>query len=204
MTSPRLGVVEGEEYDTDAVVTLPNALSALRLVGVPIFFWLVVDGRHDLIAVAVLAVAGFTDWLDGYLARTWRQRSRVGQLLDPMADRLYILSILIGLAIRGIVPWWLVGLLIARDVMLGCLVPFLKTRGFTTLPVHFLGKAATFALLYAFPLVLLGNGDGVGPTIARVFGWASVIWGTALYWWAGLLYIRQTADVLRRFPIVTR
>ena len=108
--------------------------------------------------MSVLVVAGFTDWLDGYLARAWNQRSRVGQLLDPVADRLYILAIIGSLAIRGIIPWWLVIVLAARDVMIALLVPLLHTRGYSALPVHFLGKAATFCLLYAFPLVLLGAG----------------------------------------------
>lgn len=190
----------GEPYDTDRVATLPNALSALRLLGVPIFLMLLLDGDHDLAAVAVLAVGGLTDFLDGHLARRLHQRSRVGQLLDPVADRLYILATLIGLAVREIVPWWLVALLVVRDLVLVGLVPVLRTRGFTSLPVHTMGKAATFLLLYAFPLVLFGEDDGQLALVARVVGWACLAWGTWLYWWAGLLYLRQTADILRRFP----
>jgi cardiolipin synthase len=72
----------------------------------------------------------------------------------------------------------------------------LKTRGYSALPVHFLGKAATFCLLYAFPLVLLGTGDGTLSLVARVIGWAFALWGTGLYWWAGILYVRQTIDLL--------
>lgn len=193
----------GEPYDTDRVLTVPNVLSALRLLGVPVFLWLLLGPRHDVAAVVVLALGGLTDWLDGFLARRWNQRSRLGQMMDPVADRLYILATVVGLALRDIIPWWLVALLVARDVILALLVPFLSTRGFSSLPVHFLGKAATFALLYALPLVLLGAGDSPGATAARAIGWASAIWGTGLYWWAGLLYVRQTADVLRRFPRVT-
>ena len=192
----------GEPYDTDRVVTLPNALSLIRLLGVPVFLWLLLDGSHDVAAIIVVAVGGLTDLLDGYLARRLNQRSRLGQLLDPAADRLYILATLIGLAVRGIVPVWLVLLLVARDLVLVGMVPVLKTRGFTSLPVHVIGKAATFLLLYAFPLVLLGLGDSPAAVAARVIGWACLIWGTWLYWWAGLLYVRQTADVVRRFPRV--
>lgn len=191
-------------YDVDRIWTVPNALSLLRLLGVPIVVWLILGPQADTAAVVVLALAGLTDWLDGFLARHWNQRSRVGQLLDPVADRLYIIAIIASLAIRGIIPWWLVVVLVARDVMIALLVPVLHTRGYSSLPVHFLGKAATFCLLYAFPLVLLGAGDGQASLVARVVGWAFALWGTGLYWWAGILYVRQTADLLRRTPAVAK
>ncbi|WP_084634898.1 CDP-alcohol phosphatidyltransferase family protein [Propionicicella superfundia] len=187
----------GESYDTDRVVTVPNLLSAVRLLGVPLFVWLLLGPRADLLAVAVLAVGGITDWLDGFLARRWNQRSRVGQVLDPIADRLYILATLLCLAIRGVIPWWLVVLLVLRDIMLVAMVPLLRTRGYTSLPVHFIGKWATFCLLYAFPLILLGSVPGPAGTVARVAGWAFALWGAGLYWWAGLLYVGQTLSLLR-------
>ena len=191
-----------EPYDTERVLTVPNILSFIRLAGVPLFLWLLLARQADVWAVAVLAVGGATDWLDGQLARRWHQRSRLGQVLDPMADRAYILATLVGLAIRGIVPWWLVVLLAARDVVMATTIwPALRRRGYSSLPVHFLGKAATFALLYAFPLVLLGTGAGFWPEVAKVIGWASVIWGAALYWWSGLLYLGQGAEVIRNFPL---
>lgn len=192
----------GEPYDTERVLTVPNILSLIRLAGVPLFLWLLLERQSDVWAVVVLAIGGATDWLDGKLARSWHQRSRLGQVLDPLADRLYILATLVGFAIRAIVPWWLVVLLAARDVLMFTTIwPSLRRRGFTSLPVHFLGKAATFALLYAFPLVLLGAGDEFWHTMARVSGWAFVIWGAGLYWWSGLLYIGQGVDVIRRFPL---
>jgi cardiolipin synthase len=195
--------VAGEPYDTERVLTVPNLLSFLRLLGVPLFLWLLLERQSDVWAVVVLAVGGATDWLDGKLARSWHQRSRLGQVLDPLADRLYILATLIGFAIRAIVPWWLVLVLAARDVLMFTTIwPSLRRRGFTSLPVHFLGKAATFALLYAFPLVLLGGaGQELWHTAARVVGWACVIWGAGLYWWSGLLYIGQGVEVIRRFPL---
>lgn len=183
--------------DTDRVLTLPNVLSFLRLAGVPLFFWLVVSAHRDALAVALLMAAGFTDWLDGWIARRWRLRSRLGQLLDPIADRLYILAIIVALALRGIIPWWFVAILVAREALLVALVPALRSRGLRALPVHFLGKMATFCLLYAFPLVLLGAQDTAWALPVRVIGWASAIWGAGLYWWAGLLYLRQTIELVR-------
>jgi cardiolipin synthase len=173
------------------VLTIPNIISIIRLAGVPLFLWLVLVPEADGWALAVLFVSGVSDYADGYLARKLNQASKVGEILDPVADRLYILSTVIGLAARGIIPWWVAILLPARDAFLWCLVPFLRKRGYSSLPVHFLGKAATANLLYAFPLLLLGDADGSLATLAKVFGWAFAVWGIGLYWWAGLLYAWQ-------------
>jgi cardiolipin synthase (CMP-forming) len=190
--------------NADRVLTLPNLISIVRLMGVPLFLWLVLGPEEDGWALAVLMASGITDWLDGYLARRLNQTSKLGQILDPVADRLYILAVVVGLAWRDIIPWWLAVLLPARDLLLWGLVPFLRTRGYHALPVHFLGKAATFNLLYAFPLLLLGDGETVVASLARVFGWAFAIWGTGLYWWAGILYAWQVRKLLadrdRRAP----
>jgi cardiolipin synthase (CMP-forming) len=186
------------------VLTIPNVVSIIRLAGVPLFLWLILVPRADGWALAVLMLSGVSDYLDGYLARRLNQTSRLGAVLDPVADRLYILSTVIGLAVRDIIPWWLAVLLPARDLLLWGLVPFLRTRGYSALPVHFLGKAATANLLYAFPLLLLGDGPGLLALLAKVFGWAFAIWGTALYWWAGILYAWQVRKLLadrdRRAP----
>ena len=186
----------GTAYDTDRVWTVPNVLSLARLAGVPLFLWLVLGPHADGWAVVVLMVGGVTDFLDGYLARSRHEISRVGQMLDPIVDRTYIAATLLGLGLREIIPWWLVAVLVARDVCMFLLVPILRTRGYTSLPVHFVGKAATFFLLYAFPAVLLGDGDWPGARVCKVVGWAFVIWGSALYWWAGLLYVRQTIAIV--------
>jgi cardiolipin synthase len=188
----------------DRIWTVPNALSVLRLLGVPVFLWLLLGPHADVAALILLAVSGATDWADGVLARRWNQMSRLGALLDPAADRLYILATLLGLAIRGVVPWWLVAVLIGREVFIAALLPLLKSRGYTALPVHFLGKAATFCLLYAFPLLLIGEFDNVAGTIARPVGWAFTWWGTGLYWLAGILYAIQARQVLRTVPRIAR
>lgn len=183
----------------DRVFTIPNALSLLRLLLVPVFFWLIL-ARHDGWALAVLTVSGASDYLDGKLARRWAQVSRIGQLLDPAADRLYIVSTLFGLAMRDIIPWWLVAALVSRDLLLTLTIPVLARHGYGPLPVHFLGKAATFNLLYAFPLLLLAEvGGGVG-TVARPIAWAFAWWGIALYWWAAWLYTRQMVGLIRTSP----
>jgi cardiolipin synthase len=184
---------------SDRVVTLPNALSVLRLVGVPFFFWLVL-AEHDGAAVLVLMVSGVTDYLDGKIARAWGQTSRLGTLLDPAADRLYILATLIGLTIRDVVPLWLTLLLVGRDLLLATTLPLLKRHGYGPLPVHYLGKAATFNLLSGFPLILLGEWTNTVGDVAHAFGWAFAIWGTALYWWAGILYLVQVRSLLRDEP----
>jgi cardiolipin synthase len=188
--------VQETAVQTDRVLTVPNALSALRLAGVPVFLWLILGPKADAAAVLLLMVSGFTDYLDGMIARRWNQISRVGQLLDPLADRLYIFATLLGLGLRGIVPWWLVGLLAGRDVLLACTLPVLRRLGRGPLDVHYLGKAATFNLLYAFPLLLLGDYSGTAAAVARVLGWSFAIWGTGLYWWAGMLYLQQVRDLV--------
>lgn len=187
-------------YDTDRVWTLANVISLARLLGIPLFLWLALGPREDGWAVAALMVFGATDFIDGRIARATHTISRFGQMLDPIADRLYILATIVALGLRQIIPWWLVGLLVARDVFLACLVPALRTRGFTSLPVHFLGKLATFALLYALPLLLLGSGETLVGGLCRIVGWAALLWGTFLYWWAALVYAAQTVRLVRGEP----
>ncbi|MFN8126264.1 MAG: CDP-alcohol phosphatidyltransferase family protein [Candidatus Nanopelagicales bacterium] len=192
--------VQETEVQTDRILTVPNIISFIRLLGVPVFLWLILVPQADGWALVLLVASGISDWLDGKIARATGQISRLGQILDPIADRLYIAAALLGLALRGIIPWWLVALLVARDVMLAALLPALKKRGLVGLPVHFLGKAATFCLLYAFPLLLLGDAPGTLGEVARVVGWAFVIWGTALYWYAALLYVEQARRVFAEHP----
>lgn len=190
----------GQAAGQSRVWTIPNIISMLRLAGVPLFLWLVLGPEADAWALAVLMISGVTDFLDGYLARRLDQFSNLGEILDPVADRLYILAVVVGLALRDIIPWWVAIILPLRDLLLWGLVPILRTRGYSALPVHFLGKAATFNLLYAFPLLLLGEGTGIVPTMAQVFGWAFAFWGIGLYWWAGVLYAWQVRKLLRDTP----
>lgn len=177
------------------VLTWPNAISAARLVLVPVFAVLAAT-RQDVAALVVLAVSAASDWLDGVLARRLHQTSRLGELLDPAADRLFILVTLVVLGARGIVPWWLLGVIVGRDLLLAAVLGVLVARGHGPLPVHFVGKAGTFALLYAFPLLLLAAWTGPVGQVAGVAGWAFAWWGIGLYWLAGALYLRQAGTVL--------
>jgi cardiolipin synthase len=186
-------------FGRDEILTIPNALSALRLAGVPLFFWLIVGPQSDEWAIAVLFTSGFTDWLDGYLARRLKQFSRLGELLDPLADRLYIVAALVALWLREIVPTWVVVVLVGRDVVMAMVLGYLKRRGITGVPVHFVGKAATMNLLYALPLALLGTFAGAFGHIAHVFAWAFILWGIAMYWYGALLYIGQ----VRRWEVTS-
>jgi cardiolipin synthase len=182
----------------DRILTIPNALSVLRLLGVPVFLWLLLGPHADGWALGLLALSGFTDWADGVLARKLDQRSDFGALLDPAADRLYILATLVGLVLRHIIPWELALLIIARDLVLGLALLPLRRRGYAPPEVHYLGKAATFCLLYAFPLLLLGSHPGTLSNIARPIAWAFTIWGTGLYLWAGAVYFRQVVGLIRQ------
>ena len=186
----------GSSPVSDRVLTSPNVLSVLRLACVPIFLWLILT-YQDNWALVVLILSGVSDYLDGKIARHYSMVTRVGQLLDPLADRLYILSTLLGLAWREIIPWWLVAILVGREIFGTALLMVVRHYGYRALPVHFIGKAATFDLLFAFPLILLGQGDSMLATVALPCGWAFAWWGTVLYWVAGVMYAVQTRDVVR-------
>jgi CDP-diacylglycerol--glycerol-3-phosphate 3-phosphatidyltransferase len=181
----------------ERVWTVPNLLSGLRLAGVPLFLWLALGPHADGWAFAVLAFAGVSDYADGKIARTFDQGSRLGALLDPAADRLYIFATVIALVVRDIVPLWLAVAVPGRDVILALTLPTLRRHGYGWLPVHFIGKAATMALLYAFPLLLLTAHPGTLATVARPVAWAFAGWGVGLYWWAGGLYLVQVRRLVR-------
>ncbi len=183
--------VQQTQVQTDRIVTVPNLLSILRLLGIPLFLWLVLSEQANGWAAVVLILSALTDYLDGMVARRWNQISRVGQLLDPVADRLYVIAALVAFGIEGIVPWWLVALLFARDLVLLLTLPKLKRLGYVGLPVHFLGKAATACLLAAFPPLLLGASQTPLTDGWNALGWGLLIWGTFLYWWAAVVYLIQ-------------
>ena len=183
----------------ERIWTIPNLISVARLLGVPVFLWLVLGLRTaagDWWAVGLLIAAGISDWLDGKIARALNQQSRLGQMLDPAADRLYIAATIIALAVREIIPWWLVAVLAARELVMAIVLAILRRRGWAALQVSFVGKTATLCLLYAFPLLFLGSHVAVYAETARVAGWSFVIWGSALYWCSALLYIVQARRLL--------
>ncbi|MEU2348450.1 CDP-alcohol phosphatidyltransferase family protein [Modestobacter sp. NPDC049651] len=180
----------------DRIWTVPNLLSVLRLLGVPLFLWLLLGPHADGWAVVVLALSGVSDWADGKIARAWNQSSRLGALLDPAADRLYIVATLIAFVLRDVVPLWLVLVLVGRELVLGIVLLVLQRAGWPPLQVHYLGKAATFLLLYAFPLLLLADGDSTLQQVAQPFAYAFTIWGGVFYLLAGALYVGQAVGLL--------
>jgi cardiolipin synthase len=191
-----------QEPAPNRLLTVPNLLSGLRLVLIPVFIYLLLVTHADAWAVAILMFSGASDWADGKIARLLNQSSRLGELLDPAVDRLYMVTTLIAFGVRGLVPWWIIAVLLARDVLLAAELPLLRTRGFTALPVLYIGKAATFALMSAFPLILLGHYDATWSRVVLACGWAFLIWGMYFYLWSFVLYAVQVVLVMRRLPPV--
>nr|WP_231104764.1 CDP-alcohol phosphatidyltransferase family protein [Haloechinothrix halophila] len=189
------------------VVTLPNLLSLLRLALVPVFLWLLLGPEEDGLAIAVLIFAGVSDWLDGKLARWLDQTSKLGQLLDPAADRLYIVALLIAFLLRDILPPWVIGALVARELLLVLCVLALRRYRFGYPEVTYIGKGATFVLMYAFPLLLLVQGAFAAAwvvEIVRPLAYAFMIWGGVLYVWSGVLYAVQTVLAIRGVRIARK
>jgi cardiolipin synthase (CMP-forming) len=182
---------------TDRVLTVPNLISFARLLGVPLFLYLLLGPHYDVAAVIVLAVGGSSDWIDGYVARRLGQVSRLGELLDPLADRLYILATLVAFTARDIVPWQYTAALVARELMMLICLGVLRRAGFGPPPVRYLGKTATFIILAAFPVLLLAHAVPSIATGAAAIGWGLAWWGLVLYWLAGFLYVGQTAVLVR-------
>ena len=178
------------------VFTVPNVLSFIRLGLVPVFLALLIVGE-DVLALIVLVVSSASDYLDGVIARRFNQITRLGQLLDPAADRLFIFAALIGLSVRGILPWWLTAIIIGRDVVLLGVGIVLANYGYGPLPVHHLGKVATFCLFYALPIIMIGHAFEGAEWLTNPIGWSFAIWGAFLYWWAGAIYVIETVRVIR-------
>ena len=196
------GVNQGQApASRDRVLTVPNALSVLRLLLVPVFLYLLLISEAIGWAVAVLMFSGASDWADGKIARLYdNQSSRLGELLDPAVDRIYMVIVPIALAMAHVIPWWFVVVLLGRDVVLAGTLPLLRSRGLSALPVTYLGKAATFALMSGLPLVLLGQFDAQWSRVVLAIGWGFLIWGLALYLWSGVLYLIQVSMVMRTMP----
>jgi cardiolipin synthase len=182
---------------SNRIFTIPNVISFIRLLGVPLFLYLLLGPHHDVAAVIVLMVGGTTDWVDGYVARRMNSVSRLGELLDPFADRLYILATLLGFTVREVVPWWFTIALLSREVVVGVALLILRRHGYGPPPVHYVGKTATFVLLAAFPILLLAHAVPSIDGWAGPIGWGLGWWALGLYWAAGVLYLMQTAQLLR-------
>lgn len=173
------------------VLTFPNALSLLRGLGIPLFVYQALIIKADKWAILTLVIAGATDYFDGKLARAWNQTSAVGEILDPAIDRLYIISTLIVLYMRDAAPLWLISVLIGRDVVMAFFALALQIKGLPPIKVSYLGKAATFNLLYAFPLLLLALSANRFSSLAFITGWSFTLWGVGLYVGTAIGYIQD-------------
>lgn len=192
----------GTEQVQDRVLTVPNIISLARLGLIGVFLYLLLVARADGPAVATLMLSGASDWADGKLARLLNQSSALGALLDPAIDRLYMIAIPIAFGVRGLVPWAIIATLLARDLLLAATLPALRSRGLTALPVTYIGKAGTFALMSAFPLILLGQWDALWSRVVLSAGWGFLIWGLGMYLWAFVLYLIHVRLVIRTMPKV--
>src|SRR5256885_11734958 len=185
------------EQTSRRILTVPNLISFARLLGVPLFLYLFLGPHAYAVAVVVLVIGGTSDWVDGYLARRLGQVSRLGELLDPLADRLYILATLIAFTVGRVVPWWFTVALLLRDAMMIGVLAVLRRYGYAPPAVHYLGKTATFILLFGFPVLLLAHASAGAAPVAWPAGWALCWWGLALYWAAGVLYVIQAVGLVR-------
>lgn len=201
---PEGGSAATREPTAERVLTVPNMLSVVRLVLVPVFLYLLLVLHADAWATGILMFTGASDWADGKIARLMNQSSRLGELLDPLVDRIYMVTVPIAFGLRHFVPWWIVGVLIGRDLLLAATLPALRSRGLTSLPVTYIGKAATFGLMSGFPLILLGQFGSLWSRVVLAIGWGFLIWGLVMYLWSAVLYLVQFVLVLRRLPKVDR
>lgn len=203
MTSERLRRFEwgsrgdGPPAVHDRVVTAANAITVTRLLGLPLFVWLVLGRDSYALAVVVLSLVAATDWVDGYVARRFDQVTRVGRILDPLVDRVLIATTGITLLVAGILPWWVVALVVGRDlaVLAGAIALF---GGIPPIPVTRVGKTATALLLVALPTLLLAGGGGAGADALRLGGALLAAGGVAAYYVAAVQYIRAAAALRAR------
>ena len=180
----------------DIYFTIPNLISVLRIISIPVIAWLV--ARHQMVpALIVLAVSSATDSLDGIIARAFNQVSKIGQILDPIADRLLIICSVLALGVAGIIPWWMIFIIAARDIWMLLLVILLAQYDYGPLPVNFVGKAGTFMLMVSI-VALIFCDIWTNPLVdlLHLAALAAGIWGVGLYWLAGYIYSRQGVSLL--------
>lgn len=180
---------EGPEVVHDRVMTAANAISFVRLLGLPVFVWLVVSREAYGWAFAVLTLVGATDWVDGYVARRFDQVTKLGRVLDPLIDRMLLATAAVTMLAAGLIPWWLVALVVGRDVVLlaGAAAVF---RSIPPIPVTRTGKFATACLLVALPGLLLGHIDWSPAPVFLAGSWVMAGLGTVTYYAAGVQYVR--------------
>lgn len=191
--------VYSQEYSPEAlnrVLTVPNVISFLRICSIP--YLAVLIAQHKMWpALIVLAIAALSDCIDGYIARTFNQVSKLGQILDPIADRLLIVCSTLALAFAKIIPWWALALVVLRDAIMAILIVILAQYDYGPLPVNFMGKTGTALLMVTIVLFMIVFAIATEPMlILYATAIACAIWGITLYWFAGILYCIQAYKLL--------
>lgn len=181
---------------SDKILTIPNLVSFVRLLAIPVFWWLLLGEDNVAAATILFAVVATTDWVDGYLARRLGQVSKLGKALDPVADRMMIASAVIAGLVAGIVPQWIGYLLIAREVYMAIVTLFLVARGAGTLEVRWLGKAATLLVYTAIGWFYFAAIPFL-EAILTPLAWAAGIAGLAMYWVTAFQYTGDALTTLR-------
>jgi cardiolipin synthase len=178
-----------EEPGLDRVLTVPNAVTVVRLLCVPVFLWLLFGAHRQAAAAVLLGVLGATDWVDGFVARRFHQVSTVGKVLDPAADRILVGTAVIAIVVHGAVPVWFGVATLAREVLVAGTVLALAALGARRIDVLWIGKAGTFGLMFAYPAFLLGDGTAGWQVAITDLAWAAGIAGLALAWVAAAMYL---------------
>jgi cardiolipin synthase (CMP-forming) len=181
----------------DRIFTVPNVITLVRLLCIPLFVWLLFGAHRQTAAAILLALLGATDWVDGFVARRYGQVSTFGKVLDPTADRILVGTAVISIMIYGAVPLWFGIATIAREVLVSAMVLLLAAMGAARIDVLWVGKAGTFGLMFAYPTFLLGDGTAGWQEPIRVIAWVTGLIGLALAWWAAGSYIAPARRALR-------
>ena len=182
---------------TDRLLTVPNVITVVRLLCLPLYVWLLL-GRNDRLAAGlVLGLLGATDWVDGWIARRWNQVSTAGKVLDPVADRLLFFVGIGAIIIDGAAPLWFCLAVLAREVVVAVTTLVLAALGARRIDVTWYGKAGTFGLMFAFPAFLWGNADWALSTAFLVIAWIAAVPGLVLSYYAAALYVPIAARALR-------
>ncbi len=182
----------------DRILTVPNALTLIRLLCIPLFIWLLVLPKRSgwVAAVVVLAVLGVTDGVDGYVARHFDQVSRVGKVLDPIADRLLLGVAAVAIVVAGAIPFGVAIAALSREAVVAAGFLAVALAGGRRVEVQWAGKAATFGLMCALPLFLLGHAHESWHQLAEIGAWIAVIPALALGWYAAIAYIPMARAAL--------
>jgi cardiolipin synthase (CMP-forming) len=187
----------GHDPSLDRIATVPNLLSLLRILLIPLFVWLILGEGTEAAGLILLCAVVATDWVDGYIARHTGQVSNLGKVLDPLADRLAIAAGLIAVVIAGAFPLWAALLVLVRDAAVLVVVAVLLVRARIRIDVRWIGKAATLALMAGIPLVSWAGFDLPGAEVTRVVGWILYAVGIVLYYAATWEYAVDIRAALR-------